>query len=393
MTSNEATLFSVTPRGTRPRDRRAQIRAAATRLFYERGYEQVAMADIAESVNVGPSALYRHFAGKSEILFEAIDDTVTAFVLMLEDLPTHDRRGVALTCARTALAYRRLGVLWQREARNLPEPQQVALRGRLRRAGTSLAATLHSIRPDLTADQAGFLAACLVNSMSSISFHRLQLGPERFEEVLADLAERVLGYDFQPLEAAPALKTPRQAPDGRREEIAEAATRLFARHGFEAVSIDDIGAAVGIAGPSIYNHFASKHDLLYDALARAYAALQEALADAVDETPDARQALRQVSDSYVDLTIDHSDLITALIGEARNLDPSYMEATQLAQLGYIGQWVDLIKQLRPDEDVTISRIKVQSAQMMANSLTRTPSLTKRAGFRRDLGEICWLLLA
>ena len=256
-----------------------------------------------------------------------------------------------------------------------------------------MAATLRSIRPDLAADEAEFLAACLVNSMSSISFHRLQLGPERFEEVLADLAEQVLSYSFQPLASASTLRAPQQAPGNRRDEIAEAATRLFARHGFEAVSIDDIGAAVGIAGPSIYNHFASKHDLLYEALARGYAALQEALADAVDQTPDARQALRQVSDSYVDLTIGNSDLVTALIGEARNLDPVYSEATQLAQLGYIGQWVDLIQKLRPDEDVTISRIKVQAAQMMANSMARTPSLTRRPVFRRDLSEICWLLLA
>ncbi len=351
------------------------------------------MADIAESVNVGPSALYRHFGGKSDILFEAIDETSTAFVSMLEDLPTHDRRGIALACARTALAYRRLGVLWQREARNLPEAQQVELRGRLRRAGSSLAATLGSIRPDLEAEHAEFLAACLVNSMSSISFHRLQLGPEKFEEVLADLAEQVLGYDFGPLAPAPIPPQRRRATESRRDEIVEAATRLFARNGFEAVSIDDIGAAVGIAGPSIYNHFASKHDLLYDALARAYAALQEALADAVEETTDAERALRKVSDSYVALAIDHSDLITALIAEARNLDPVYNEATQKAQLGYIGQWVDLIHQLRPEEDITVSRIKVQAAQMMANSLARTPSLVDRPRFRRDLGEICWLLLA
>ena len=57
------------PRGTRPRNRREQIRSAAAALFYERGYEQVSVADVAESVNVGPSALYRHFSGKSELLF------------------------------------------------------------------------------------------------------------------------------------------------------------------------------------------------------------------------------------------------------------------------------------------------------------------------------------
>jgi AcrR family transcriptional regulator len=389
-TSVEANKASAPPRGTRPRDRRAQIRAAATRLFYERGYEQVSVADIAESVNVGPSALYRHFSGKSEILFEAIDETATAFGSMLEDLPTRDRRGLALTCARTALAYRRLGVLWQREGRNLPAAQRLLLRGRLRVAGINLASTLGSIRPDLDQPQAEFLAACLVNAMSSISFHRLQLAPERYEEVLADLAERILGHDFE-LEPAPSSPQVRVVPEGRREEILQAATTLFARHGFEAVSIDDIGAAVGIAGPSIYNHFASKQELLYQALARGYSALQHSLLDAIEAADDPAGALRRVSDSYVDLTLDHSDVITTLIAEARNLDPEYGELTQRAQLGYIGQWVDLVQQLRPEEDITVSRIKVQSAQMMANSLGRTSYLRDLPGFRDDIGRICWIL--
>jgi AcrR family transcriptional regulator len=392
VTSNEAVLLSVTPRGTRPRDRRAQIRAAATRLFYEHGYEQVSVADVAASVNVGPSALYRHFAGKSDMLFEAIDETVTAFGGMVADLPSRDLDGIALTCARTALAYRPLGVLWQRESRNLPEDQQAHLRARLRTAGRTLADTLAALRPELTRVQAEFLAACGVNAMSSISFHRLQLTPERFEEVLADLSLRIVQFEFPTTVVPEQPRPPVVEAETRREQIAEAAATLFARHGFDAVSIDDIGAAVGIAGPSIYNHFGSKHDLLFASLARGYAMLQNALADALETEAPAAEVVRRVSDSYVDLTLDQSDLITNLIAESRNLGPEYREASTEAQHGYINQWVALVRQLRPDEDVSISRIKVQAAQMMANSMARTPYLTRRPGFRRDLSEICWLLL-
>ena len=87
------------PRGTRPRDRRDQIRSAAVALFYERGYEQVSVADVAESVNVGPSALYRHFTGKADLLYEAIDQTINAFAGMVADLPSRDLDGIALTAA------------------------------------------------------------------------------------------------------------------------------------------------------------------------------------------------------------------------------------------------------------------------------------------------------
>ena len=62
------------PRGTRPKNRRAQLQSTAATLFYERGYEQVSIADVADVANIGPSALYRHFSGKTDLLYAAIED-------------------------------------------------------------------------------------------------------------------------------------------------------------------------------------------------------------------------------------------------------------------------------------------------------------------------------
>ena len=55
-------------RGTRPSNRRQLIIDAATDLFCRRGYANVAMGDVAEAVAIGPSALYRHFRGKQDLL-------------------------------------------------------------------------------------------------------------------------------------------------------------------------------------------------------------------------------------------------------------------------------------------------------------------------------------
>lgn len=389
VTPPDALLVPPPARGKRPRNRRAQIRTAAATLFYERGYEQVSIADVAESVNVGPSALYRHFTGKADLLYAAIDETIEAFGAMVAELPSRDLEGVALTAARTALAYRPLGVLWQREARNLDEPHRAVLRGRLRQAITVLAGTLQEIRPELSDAHATFLASATVNAMSSISFHRLEA--EDFESLLAGLALRVLRYHFPSTAVAGPSQLSAPDPTSRRDQIGRAAAVLFARDGYDAVSIDDIGAAVGIAGPSIYRHFESKQALLWESLGQGYAMLQEALADAVDAGTPPEVTLRRVSDSYVDLTVDNSDVITNLIAESRHLGPEYGDFVQRAQLGYIGQWVGLVQTIRPDEDLTVSRIKVQAAQMMANSLARTAYLRERPGFRHDVAEICWIL--
>jgi AcrR family transcriptional regulator len=380
-----------TPRGTRPRNRRAQIRSAAATLFYERGYEQVSIADVAESVNVGPSALYRHFSSKADLLYESIDETINAFGSMVADLPERDLRGVALTAARTALAYRPLGVLWQREARNLPEPQREDLRSRLREAIGTLAGTLREIRPELDPGQAAFLAAAGVNAMSSISFHRIELPVEEFEEVLTDLAERVLTFEFSSVVHPGPPDAPSEPPTSRRDEIAIAASSLFAQRGYDAVGVDDVGAAVGISGPSIYNHFTSKQDLLFASMTHGYAMLHGTLTDALETRQGPAQVLRGISDSYVALALDHSDLVTVLIAETRNLSEEHRDLSRRGQLAYIGQWVGVLQELRPTEPLLVSRLKVQAAQMMANSISRTTFLKHRPGIRYDVAEICWLL--
>ncbi|MEH7346281.1 TetR/AcrR family transcriptional regulator [Bacillus sp. JJ1532] len=46
-----------------------------------------------------------------------------------------------------------------------------------------------------------------------------------------------------------------------KDQIIEAAKRLFAQHGYEGTTLSQIAKEVGIQKPSIYNHFKSKNDL------------------------------------------------------------------------------------------------------------------------------------
>ena len=59
-----------------------------------------------------------------------------------------------------------------------------------------------------------------------------------------------------------------RAKADRQAAILHEAARLFAERGFSGVSLEDLGAAVGVSGPALYRHFANKQALLGAILVR-----------------------------------------------------------------------------------------------------------------------------
>ena len=55
---------------------------------------------------------------------------------------------------------------------------------------------------------------------------------------------------------------------GKRDQLIDAALRLFAHHGFRATGIDTILAEAGVAKMTLYHHFKSKDELIVAALRR-----------------------------------------------------------------------------------------------------------------------------
>ncbi|MEO5737181.1 MAG: TetR/AcrR family transcriptional regulator [Variovorax sp.] len=64
----------------------------------------------------------------------------------------------------------------------------------------------------------------------------------------------------------------------REEAIVQAVNRLLAEKGFEAMTVDEVAAAVGIAKASLYKHFPSKEDLAAAAMVRIMKRTQDFMA-------------------------------------------------------------------------------------------------------------------
>lgn len=107
---------------------------------------------------------------------------------------------------------------------------------------------------------------------------------ESFRANMASGKEGEMGTKTENLKAAaPAKRSFRaQMHLAREDAIVEVVNRLLAERGYEAMTVDDVAAEVGIAKASLYRHFPSKEDLAAAAMVRM---LQRALAyvDTLDD--------------------------------------------------------------------------------------------------------------
>ena len=128
-------------------------------------------------------------------------------------------------------------------------------------------------------------------------------------------------------------------------EILGAAAALFARRGFHGVSIDDIGAAVGMSGPGIYRHFPSKEAVLSDMLLHISRQLLEEGSRRAVAAEDAPAALDAMLRWHIGFALSQPALITVHSRELANVpDPAQRQIRRLQRL-YVEEWVTVLIEL------------------------------------------------
>jgi AcrR family transcriptional regulator len=148
----------------------------------------------------------------------------------------------------------------------------------------------------------------------------------------------------------------------RKERILIAAAELVAREGFTAVSMEDIGDAVGITASAIYRHYDSKSAVLVAMLDRVVdKLLAEGRAIAASGLADPAAALTRLVDGYIDFVISEPDAARVYFREIGSVPAQDRRRLRRNQRLYVEEWVLLLTEARPAVDDAAARALVHAA--------------------------------
>jgi AcrR family transcriptional regulator len=378
--------------GTRPRNRKELIIQAAGEMFHERGYHAVGLSEIAARVGVSAPALYRHFRSKQDLLSASVSSGISE----LEQATRGHSLDDTLAAMASVCAQRRdIAVLWQRETRYLSERDRDAVRFRLVRLVDRLARLVRAERPALGADDAKLIGWAVAAALASPSHHQIEPATPKLAGLLHRMTRAIADVDVAPcVGSIPPVTGAAKGIElrSRRERLVSVAVDLFGRHGYHEVSVDDIGAAAGIAGPTVYKHFGAKGELLAAALNRGATALQFELAATLSGAASPADALDALVDRYVRFSLDHRALVAALITEVIHLPDDDRHALRRTQHDYVNEWVNLLVSRRPELDATSAGVLVHGALGVINDTQQVQHLAARPCIAQELAALARAVL-
>ena len=153
----------------------------------------------------------------------------------------------------------------------------------------------------------------------------------------------------------------------RRRELISAAARLFAARGYYAVTVDDLGEALGISGPALYRHFPSKQALLVAVFDQVIEMQRELLSEALSGASDPAGALEAIVRLHVQFAIEQRETMAVWRQEYHNLPEGDSWRLRRAQRLYVEEWVHVVHELRSDLDDASVRALVHGVLALLQS--------------------------
>ena len=127
------------------------------------------------------------------------------------------------------------------------------------------------------------------------------------------------------------------------EAIRRAGVRLIFEHGYEAMSLRQLAAEVGIQVGSLYNHITTKQDLLFDLVQDHINELLRQLDRALQDKDEPGERLRAFVAFHVSYHMTRKREVFIANSELRSLEPKNYDAVVALRGAYEQRLADILK--------------------------------------------------
>ena len=147
-----------------------------------------------------------------------------------------------------------------------------------------------------------------------------------------------------------------------KRKIFETSMKLFAEKGYDATSIEDITATVGVAKGTLYYHFSSKEEIFNFLVEEGIKLLQNSIDIKTAKFPNYIDKIKAIVLIQIKMVVKYEDLITILLSqflgnEARN------QKCQKHILEYVNKIEEIVK-----EGIKAGEIKKGNPQAIASEI-------------------------
>ena len=160
----------------------------------------------------------------------------------------------------------------------------------------------------------------------------------------------------------------------RRRQLLGSAKHLFARYGFRAVRLGDIGQGAGVSGPAVYRHFESKEAVLTELLVGISEYLHTGGERIIAEGAPPPQTLSDLIDFHVDFALTEPELIRIQDRDLDSLPDTERRSVRRLQRQYVTAWAGVVRSSSPRLTEQEATVRVHALFGMVNS---TPHLSRR----------------
>lgn len=178
-----------------------------------------------------------------------------------------------------------------------------------------------------------------------------------------------------------------------RQRFLDAAAQLFADRGFHAVSIGELGTAVGVSGPALYRHFPSKDAMLEEILLGTSEYLLHGGSEIVAAPhPSDLDLLGELIDFHLTFALAHRDIIRVQDRELGTLPKAANRQVRKLQRQYLDLWAEVVGRLRPEVAPADRQVAMHAVFGLLNSTAHRTEKLASADERSILRSAAWRVL-